>query len=91
VSFYASEIRALVGSGNWTNQEVTVTLIIADMTTDEDAKKLSNTLRSLPGVTKVLPLPVHRLLTLTYNPTKISLEAIGYQITMLGYRYIHKI
>lgn len=92
MSFYINEIKALMGSGKkWGSQEATITLIITNMNTEEDARKLVNTLQTLPGVSSVVPLPSHRRLTITYNSSQITLETIGYHITQLGYHYLHKI
>ena len=91
LSFYINEIKALMGSGNWGSQEVTITLIITNMKSDEDARKLVNALQNIPGVTNVVPFPKHRRLTITYNSSQITLETIGYHITKLGYHYLHKI
>lgn len=91
MSFYINEIKALIGSRNWGSQEATITLIITNMKSDEDARKLVNTLQTLPGVSSVVPFPSHRRLMITYNSSQITLETIGYHITKLGYHYLHKI
>ncbi|SMB97642.1 Copper chaperone CopZ [Thermanaeromonas toyohensis ToBE] len=91
MSFYINEIKALMGSGKWGSQEATVTLIITNMKSDEDTRKLVNTLQTLPGVSSVVPFLSHRRLMITYNSSQITLETIGYHITKLGYHYIHKI
>ncbi|MCG0278901.1 MAG: heavy-metal-associated domain-containing protein [Thermanaeromonas sp.] len=91
MSFYIDQIKALMGSKNWGNQQVTVTLIITNMKDDEDARKLASVLQSIPGITNVVPFPRHRRLTITYNSSQITLEAIGYHIARLGYHYLHKI
>ncbi|BCV21409.1 heavy-metal-associated domain-containing protein [Moorella sp. Hama-1] len=71
-------------------RQVTMTLIVTDMKTEEDCKKIGNTLRNLPGVVSVNIIPRHRRVTVTYNLPQINLETIGYHITKLGYRYIQK-
>lgn len=72
------------------NRQVTMTLIISDMKTDEDCQKIGNTLRNLPGVVSVNIIPRYRRVTVTYNLPQMNLETIGYHITRLGYHYIQK-
>lgn len=74
---------------NW-QQEVTVTLIITNMKSPEDCTKLTEGLRTLPGVIKVTPLLSQHRLAVTYDTSKTQLELIGYQIRKLGYHYIQK-
>ncbi|MBE3572281.1 MAG: heavy-metal-associated domain-containing protein [Moorella humiferrea] len=71
-------------------RQVTMTLIVSDMRTGEDAKKISNALGSLPGVISVNVVLERRWVVITYYLPQISLEIIGEQITKLGYHYIHK-
>ncbi|MGI6286214.1 hypothetical protein MHOCP_13110 [Moorella humiferrea] len=71
-------------------RQVTVTLIVSDMRTGEDAKKISSALSSLPGVAGVNVILERRWVVITYYLPQISLEIIGEQITKLGYHYIHK-
>jgi len=71
-------------------RQVTMTLIITDMKTEEDCQKIGYTLRNLPGIVSVNIIPRHRRVTVTYNLPQMNLETIGYHITRLGYRYIQK-
>lgn len=71
-------------------RQVTMTLIVSDMRTGEDAKKISNALGTLPGVISVNIVLERRWVVITYYLPQISLEIIGHHITKLGYHYIHK-
>ncbi len=71
-------------------RQVTMTLIISDMRSGEDAQKISNALRNLPGIISVKTILERRWVVLTYYLPQISLEIIGHHITKLGYHYIHK-
>ncbi|MGI9953309.1 hypothetical protein V3F56_13185 [Moorellaceae bacterium AZ2] len=75
---------------NW-QQQVSVTLLITNMTKEDDCNKLVEMLGTLPGIAKVTPILVQRRLIITYNPSQINLETIGYHIRKLGYHYIQKI
>jgi len=71
-------------------RQVTMTLIVSDMRTGEDAKKISNALAGLPGIISVKTILERRWVVITYYLPQISLEIIGHHITKLGYHYIHK-
>ncbi|WP_406676131.1 heavy-metal-associated domain-containing protein [Moorella sp. ACPs] len=92
----AAEILAGQQGQNWHHgytpdlRQVTMTLIVSDMRTGEDAKKISNALGSLPGVISVNVVLERRWVVITYYLPQISLEIIGEHITKLGYHYIHK-
>ncbi|WP_258358991.1 heavy-metal-associated domain-containing protein [Moorella sulfitireducens] len=71
-------------------RQVTITLIVSNMRTGEDARKISNALHILPGVVSVNVILERRWVVVTYYLPRISLEIIGEQITKLGYHFIHK-
>ncbi|MBE3581721.1 MAG: hypothetical protein IMW96_08860 [Thermoanaerobacteraceae bacterium] len=72
-------------------QQVSVTLVITNMTTKEDCTKLVDMLGTLPGLARAIPLLNQRRLIVTYNPSQITLETICFHIRQLGYHYVHKI
>ncbi|GFN23733.1 hypothetical protein [Thermanaeromonas sp. C210] len=72
-------------------QQVSVTLVITNMTTKDDCTKLVDMLGTLPGVSRAIPLLSQRRLIVTYNPWQITLETICFHIRQLGYHYVQKI
>ncbi|QGP93627.1 hypothetical protein MGLY_30470 [Neomoorella glycerini] len=99
MSWYSQRAAEILAGQQWQNlrygytpelRQVTMTLIVSDMRTGEDAKKISNALGSLPGVISVNVVLERRWVVITYYLPQISLEIIGQHITKLGYHYIHK-
>lgn len=99
MSWYSQQAKSLLAQRQFRElqsgyspqiRQVTMTLIVTDMKTEEDCQKIANTLRNLPGVVSVTIVPRHRRVTVTYNLPQMNLETIGYHITRLGYRYIQK-
>lgn len=72
-------------------QQVSVTLLITNMATEEDCTKLVDMLSTLPGVARAIPLLSQRRLIVTYNPSQITLETICFHLRHVGYYCVQKI
>ncbi|WP_227763801.1 hypothetical protein [Zhaonella formicivorans] len=71
--------------------DVSITMIIPNMDTEEDFNLISSALLELKGVNSVSPLLRCKRIEINFNPIKIGLETIAHCIGMLGYRYIKRV
>ena len=60
-------------------------LLIIDMTTMEDYNIIVETLKKHSGIDSIDPFTNNQILTITYFPSIVSLDTIGYVINALGY------
>ncbi|MDK2820445.1 MAG: hypothetical protein PWP31_410 [Clostridia bacterium] len=65
---------------------VTLNLTILDMDSENDHKIISKRLLQMPGIVNIKPYQNPQKLIISYNPYKISIEQIIFEILSLGYQ-----
>lgn len=104
MSWYKEKVSALMESAaqnkpshmpcgklyNQYGKELSFTINITNMNTEEDKDRITERLLSIAGVTHVKPILHQKKIIVTFNTIKTNLEAITFALAKLGYHYVQK-